>query len=270
MHNICIICNENDASFFKGISSNPKVSSIEFFIDTNAQQSISEKRENSQEQFDIVLLHAGEKNFEYAIESIKNGLHLLLTNSYSLSANEINYLRQLSIEMGVHVLFSGLANTPVNLSYPFTIPFIANLTRTVSVKGTNREFLINLIRFDLTSLALLCPYEIRKIRVYELPLCSSTPSKVMVLIDFNNNSASTYHLNLNPTNSAQLTVDVESQQFQEEVSIYNPTNQFQLSKDTDMLISSIETGKEPLLGFQLAGKSFQILDAITKKLGWEN
>jgi len=217
---------------------------------------------------DILLIAcSNEQKFEMASKAIKKGVIPIINSIDGLTSVSLSQLQQLANEIGIKLGFVELGHNFDEYSIPFQNPFIGNLKRYFSEPITDELIFLQCLTHDIATALKLSKLDVRKVRAYELPVCSKIPQSLMVMVDFGNNSVFTYNL--------QQTGDIDQVEFEIStgsnsqklniLSSQHSTESIAVEKSIKV-ISNIANRSENLNTIELALEATKLVDTILSKI----
>lgn len=167
-------------------------------IDESPTYKTEEHIDNLLNNCEILVINcSAQQKFEIISKAIKRGITPIVNNIDGLNTVALSQLQQLANEIGVTIVFDSLGYELNESQTALELPFIGHLKRCVSKSINTEEELLLYLKNDIATALKISKLDVRKTRVYGLPACSSIPSSLLIMVDFNNNSVFTYTFQLN-------------------------------------------------------------------------
>lgn len=210
----------------------------------------------------IVVDTSPNKSFTIIANALRAGVNVISPNLLKFTSEQILELISIAQEIGVDLGFLPVPNVilPGNTP-PVIIDSVRELPITLQIENITRQ-----IAFDLIYLLTPVKAEIRKVKVYWLPLYNRPIKTLKLIVDFNDNSVITYLLK-NGNGNGLLKVELIADEFEKMLQVYdNDLNPDPLGECTIQNIDYFKAKRVMMYPSTLAFKSKQIVEMVVKKI----
>lgn len=212
---------------------------------------------------DLLVVDTNPENaYPIIANALRAGINVLTPSLLHFSSVNIQELITIAQEIGVD--FGFLPKFSLNLPSTLT-PIIIDSIRE-SINLTSNENVLQQIANDLILLLSPIKTELRKVRVYWLPLYSNPVSTLKLIVDFNDNSLITYQIN-NKKETSVLKVILTTEEQEKTFNIIE--NQINPESFNDTVMQNVDyfmNQRKMLYPAVMTLKSKQIIEIIKKKI----
>jgi len=194
--------------------------------------------------------------------ALRAGINVLTPSLPHFSSEKIQELITIAQEIGVE--FGFLPKYSLELPSTHSPIIIESVKETINLTST--ENLLQQIANDLIFLLSPIKSELRKVRVYWLPLYSHPVSTLKLIVDFNDNSLITYQIK-NKKETSMLKVVLTTEEYDKTFNIFEAQIKPESTKETVMQnVDYFINQRKMLYPAAMALKSKQIIEIIIKKI----
>ncbi|HDP74731.1 MAG TPA: hypothetical protein ENN49_02460 [Bacteroidales bacterium] len=194
--------------------------------------------------------------------ALRAGINVLTPSLLHFSSEKIHELITIAQEIGVELGFL----PKYSLEFPsIHSPIIIESIRE-SISQALTEIQLQQITTDLILLLSPIKSEIRKVRVYWLPLYSQPISTLKLIVDFNDNTLITYQIK-NKKETSMLKVVLTTEEYDKTFNIFETQIKPESTKETVMQnVDYFINQRRMIYPAAMALKSKQIIETILKKI----
>jgi len=194
--------------------------------------------------------------------ALRAGINVLTPSLIHFSSEKIQDLITIAQEIGVE--FGFLPKYSLELPSTNTPIIIDSIRESINIETT--EDLLQQIATDLIFFLSPIKSELRKVRVYWLPLYSQPVSTLKLIVDFNDNSLITYQIK-NKKETNMLKVALTTEEYDKTFNIFESqispeSTRITVMQNVDYFINQ----RKMLYSAAMALKSKQIIETIIKKI----
>jgi hypothetical protein len=194
--------------------------------------------------------------------ALRAGINVLAPSLLHFSSEKIQELITIAQEIGVELGFLPKYNLELPSTHSPTI--IESVRESISLAST--ENLLQQIATDLIFLLSPIKSEIRKVRVYWLPVYNQPISTLKLIVDFNDNTLITYQIK-NKKETSMLKVVLTTEEYDKTFNIFEAQIKPESTKETVMQnVDFFINQRRMIYPAAMALKSKQIIEIIIKKI----